>query len=1358
MFPPTYQSRGTPAFFVNVSAVRGGGEAGRMLLLVDNGSNVMLVRSKALWGRAKDRRPAAAGEFILMNSHPEPVVEWGTLLLPVRCARTQHVTILEIENVAFVPTSRYEIFSASAWLDRLTARRLLTPCGRARKHALVTFVDSVQVPTETGPVFGTRGRDGLYTLELALDAPAGVAAATMGQRAADREQRSARASRAAKREKARLRALAQEHKPQEPPAAVAEQGAEDLAGAAEGAPQEPPAAADDGADQAGAAGGDDPREPPADDPDRAAAEEEMKWGAVVLARARELAVLLHEKYNHSASLPKLQQMVRDGDIVIDNAAVRKAFLTLTIPKGEAWCAHCELAGSRKDHPSKNKSAMNDGQYTLDTFGKWQKVSRLGKRYMFVVVAPNRKRVWVYFMRRKREVYHILKTHRKTWEKESGEKMRALRGDRAGEHTSRAVRKFARNHGLRLSFTAPDRSAGPAETYGGILQERAQTLLNASGAPEHFWQDAVIAANQALDCMPMAALDGRSMYEHRTGLRPPLHRLLPFWADVTANIPRARRKKRRNRGRKARLLHQCEDGDGYVLYDPSKRTVFRSGSLRPTSALFARALPAAPAAQAQAVEAAAESSEVSDLPHEARPTFHLPVRNMFGPLAPIPEGQEEEDSEEDQDQKDGDVEELVPAEEEPAEQSRPQRVRAAPANYDPIEYDLAMGNTWFGKFANVTEASAASTPPPAAGPTQAQLWRDRHARAERELQWTEVDRMRKCYNAHTGKVVATEAPSVEESAFGAAKRWAQRRLATREAKAEREDNGWSLYPSRPGVWQHTDGTEFHVLAGEAPMLRHEMLARPDRSYFLAAEEEERANHARNESMKHVGSRADAHLRGKRLVGVKFVYDIKLLEEDSDRTGPTYTVDALGRKVRYKARLVAKGFMQREGVDFGETYAPTPNMASNRLLQALGLIHGWRPRVFDVTAAFLIPRLPEEEEVHVSASPGDPLGPDAIYKLLKCIYGLRQASHHWNQDIDGKLKEFGFDPLTADPCVYVRYAAGTQDLECVLAVHVDDVLLLAPDEVADAVKGNLLREYDMKEGSPEWYLKMKVKRSADGRTVEMSQPEYIEAIIRAAGMETFSRKVSTPADPNTPLQKPKQEATPAEQQFMNSVPMGKVTGMLGYLAATTRPDIAQAVGAIQRHVADPRPQHWRAVLRVVQYLCGTRDYGLRMSLDTGVAQLLIWSDSDWAGCLDTRKSTSGYVVMFLGCAIAWKSKRQPGGPARSSTEAELIALDQAVREALWLRKLGPPLGIPGSERPRIHEDNESCLAIAKGSRWSHASKHMDVKFHAVRYDVLSNKVELVGVRSEDNLADLFTKPLARVKFEKFRELIGVVPMCL
>ena len=107
---------------------------------------------------------------------------------------------------------------------------------------------------------------------------------------------------------------------------------------------------------------------------------------------------------------------------------------------------------------------------------------------------------------------------------------------------------------------------------------------------------------------------------------------------------------------------------------------------------------------------------------------------------------------------------------------------------------------------------------------------------------------------------------------------------------------------------------------------------------------------------------------------------------------------------------------------------------------------------------------------------------------------------------------------------------------------------------------------------------------------------------------------------------------------------------------------------------------------------------------------------------------------------------------------MALDQAVREALWLRKLGQPLSISGSDSVPISEDNESCLAIASGSKWSHATKHLDVKYHALRYDVEQKKVQLAPVRSADNLADFFTKPLGRVKFEQFRAQMGVVQMAI
>jgi len=132
------------------------------------------------------------------------------------------------------------------------------------------------------------------------------------------------------------------------------------------------------------------------------------------------------------------------------------------------------------------------------------------------------------------------------------------------------------------------------------------------------------------------------------------------------------------------------------------------------------------------------------------------------------------------------------------------------------------------------------------------------------------------------------------------------------------------------------------------------------------------------------------------------------------------------------------------------------------------------------------------------------------------------------------------------------------------------------------------------------------------------------------------------------------------------------------------------------------------------------------------------------------------------VSWKSKKQPGRAARSTAEAELNALDQAVREALWLGKMCKGLDIGSSYNEQghptmlIYEDNEACWNIANGSRWSAETKHVDVKYFACRDDVRHHRVEIHRIATDENPADLFTKPLKRIKFEKFRAMMGVFPI--
>lgn len=214
---------------------------------------------------------------------------------------------------------------------------------------------------------------------------------------------------------------------------------------------------------------------------------------------------------------------------------------------------------------------------------------------------------------------------------------------------------------------------------------------------------------------------------------------------------------------------------------------------------------------------------------------------------------------------------------------------------------------------------------------------------------------------------------------------------------------------------------------------------------------------------------------------------------------------------------------------------------------------------------------------------------------------------------------------------------------------------------------------------------------------------------------------------------------------------IVGSLQYLTLTTRPDLAYAVGLAARHTADPQVEHWHALKHLLGYLAGTVDYGL-VYQRTDNTNIVGFSDSDWAGSKHDRKSTSGFAFIFAGAAVSWKCKKQ-SVVARSTAEAEIVALDLAAREGLWLRKLAKDLFPKGHEAITIHEDNEAAIAISNKHQRTQRTKHIDIQFFAICDDVSKNRIKVAPVPSEDNTADIFTKPLEKEKFRKFRRALGV-----
>ncbi|XP_059217552.1 uncharacterized protein LOC131994728 [Stomoxys calcitrans] len=218
---------------------------------------------------------------------------------------------------------------------------------------------------------------------------------------------------------------------------------------------------------------------------------------------------------------------------------------------------------------------------------------------------------------------------------------------------------------------------------------------------------------------------------------------------------------------------------------------------------------------------------------------------------------------------------------------------------------------------------------------------------------------------------------------------------------------------------------------------------------------------------------------------------------------------------------------------------------------------------------------------------------------------------------------------------------------------------------------------------------------------------------------------------------------------NVPYQEAEGSLTYAAQVCRPHISYAVGVLSRYNNNHGKPHWEAVKRVMRYLKGTVDYKLQFSKDNN-EYLQGFSDADWAGDLDERKSTSGYVFMFQNGSISWNSKKQ-STTALSTTEAEYMAVSASAQEALWLGSLFKELG--NSSFIKIKCDNQSAINLTNNSTYHARSKHIDIRHHFVRELVEDKKIAIEYINTNDMVADVLTKPLSRIRRLHYCELMGL-----
>jgi len=275
----------------------------------------------------------------------------------------------------------------------------------------------------------------------------------------------------------------------------------------------------------------------------------------------------------------------------------------------------------------------------------------------------------------------------------------------------------------------------------------------------------------------------------------------------------------------------------------------------------------------------------------------------------------------------------------------------------------------------------------------------------------------------------------------------------------------------------------------------------------------------------------------------------------------------------------------------------------------------------------------------------------------------------------------------------------------------------------------------------FIGIKVMRDRKARTITLSNPGHTAALLEAFGM-LMATPNRTPMASGVKLEKTRKDLLPEGNRY------AALVGSLLYLSTMTRPDISLAVGVLSRFMSCPEKAHMRAAKGVLRYLCGKT----RLGVAYGSSEPLQgYVDADWAGDVDGRPSTTGFIFTVSGGPVEWASKRQ-ATVATSTAEAEYVAAAMATKEALWLRKLLGVLGVDGQAVP-MGEDNQSCLSLINNPEATGRTKHVDVAYHMVRDYQTRGDVAFYFLPSAEMPADGLTKPLPSPAFTAFRDAIGV-----
>lgn len=897
---------------------------------------------------------------------------------------------------------------------------------------------------------------------------------------------------------------------------------------------------------------------------------------------------------------------------------------------------------------------------------------------------------VYLLKNKYEVSECLKHYVQWTERHFSEKVEIIRCDNGGEYCSNQLVDWCKNKGITLDYTVPytPQLNGKAERLNRTLLDKTRALLFDANMPKYLWGEALFTAVYLLN-RTSTSTKNRTPYELWNNRKPDLSNLRIFGSKVYCKI-NSHLGKLDRRCVIGVLVGYCQNA--YIIWNPVRRRTFFSRDVAFDE-------------EVTDYNAIIKSLDMSDLSSRSfLENFQIEPTNDIQINERTIESDSDEESLDRGNRENLIVENRISSNEERNSDGRRSREETVEGDATAVEEaeeneeEIAVEEMVVNNGSNVVEEIVEVE-------TGVEEVRRREGfdegitneNADRDEEFLDASQIGINMNDVSENAEANEV-NVNEAEL-------ENRVEAELGVPRRNPPRKRNLPSR------FNDFEVDFLAECALLTYEKAVASSEKEKWLEAIEEEKKSLEKNGTWELVDEK---EAQGRKLLTSKWVFAKK----------------ADGR---YKARLVARGFEQKYKVDYEETYSPVVNSVSLRSLLSIAAQKRLKLRQFDIKTAFLHGNL--NEKIYMQIPKGYPDNKGKVCKLKKSLYGLKQAPLMWNIRFTEVLKKMGFSQLKSDHCLFMKITA--DDNAIYLAIYVDDGLLVGPSlKELDELLKILNSEFEMRVCEKVCnYVGIDVH--CDEESISINQESYIEKLINKLNLQDANSR-ATP----TILVAEHPSATSGTQltdEYREGV------GSLLYLANKTRLDIAFQVGYCSRHQNCPNENDKNNISSILRYIKGTQKLGIEYRV--GIGDLVAYCDADFAGDLDTRRSTTGYVICYGGGPIAWASRKQPI-VALSSTEAEYIAAAECCKELMYIQNLLRELTV-SVPRTRLLVDNQSAIALMKNGVLNRRSKHIDVRYHFLKEKLDEHCFEVEFCPTDKQLADILTKSLTNVKFLRLRE---------